>query len=313
LQFLISKKLILFYFFLLVFFSSFKFSSEINSPQQLGEKLFFDPILSSDFSVSCASCHKPKYGFADNVAFSKGVNGKLTKRNVPSVMNVALRSVFFLDGRASTLEEQAKGPIENPDEMNLPIDSAIKRLNSNDEYKALFNKIYNENPNENDLLNAISAYEKTLETQDSEFDLAVKNNNISTEIEKGRKIFVGKGNCFDCHNGIDFTDDDFHNIGLFNGKDLNDSGRAVISKNKVDIGKFKTPGLRNVGVTSPYMHNGKFNSLEEVVDYYNDPFKQMPNAVNRDSLIKPLGLNSDEKLALVAFLKALTDKRFEKK
>ena len=309
---LISKKFILLIFFSAIFFSSFKFTDEIDSAQKLGEKLFFDPILSSDLSISCASCHKPEFGFADNVAFSKGVNGKLTKRNVPSVMNVSLRSIFFLDGRALTLEEQAKGPIENPDEMNLPIDVAVKRLNLNEDYKILFNKIYKENPNESNLLDAISAYEKTLETQDSEFDLAVKNDNIKDEVEKGRKIFVGRGNCFDCHNGIDFTDDDFHNIGLFNGSDLKDSGRAVISKYKLDVGKFKTPGLRNVAVTAPYMHNGKFATLEQVVDYYNEPSKLMPNAVNRDTLIKPLGLNSDEKLALVAFLKALTDKRFVK-
>lgn len=308
----LSKSFVVFYILLTVVFCSFKFSNEINSPEKLGEKLFFDKILSSDFSVSCASCHKPEFGFADNVAFSRGVNGMLTKRNVPSVMNVALRSVFFLDGRALTLEEQARGPIENPDEMNLKIDVAVKRLNLDEEYNRLFNKIYKENPNENNLLNAISAYEKTLETQDSEFDLSVKNNNTSDIVEKGRKIFVGKGNCFDCHNGIDFTDDDFHNIGLFNGKDLNDSGRAVISKNKVDRGKFKTPGLRNVAITAPYMHNGKFATLEQVVDYYNEPNKLMPNAVNRDTLIKSLGLNSEEKSALVAFLKALTDKRFLK-
>jgi cytochrome c peroxidase len=312
LHLLFSKNAILLYILLLLFFSSFQFNDEINSPQKLGEKLFFDPILSSDYSVSCASCHKPEFGFADNVAFSSGVNGKLTKRNVPSVMNVALRSVFFLDGRALTLEEQAKGPIENTDEMNLPIDVAIKRLNLNDEYKTLFNRIYKENPTESNLLNAISAYEKTLETQDSEFDLAVKNNNTSDIVEKGRKIFVGKGNCFDCHNGIDFTDDDFHNIGMFNGIDLIDSGRALVSKNKLDVGKFKTPGLRNVAITAPYMHNGKFCTLEQVVDYYNEPNKLMPNAVNRDTLIKPLGLNTEEKVALVAFLKALTDKRFLK-
>lgn len=298
----------------LLLFSSFYSSTEISTKEKLGEKLFFDPILSSDNSISCSSCHKPEFGFADTIAFSKGVNNTLTLRNTPSVMNVTERSFFFWDGRAGTLQEQAKGPIENPGEMNLPISAAVKKINASEEYQLLFKKIYNELPSEKNILEAISAYEKTLETQESEFDLAVKSDNykIDEDIEAGRKLFVGKGNCFDCHSGPDFTNDEFRNIGLFNGKNLNDSGRFKVTKNAEDLGRFKVPSLRNVAVTAPYMHNGQFKTLTEVVNYYSNPNLIVTNSQNKDTLIKALNFSEKEKLQLVSFLKALTDKRFLK-
>jgi cytochrome c peroxidase len=285
------------------------------SKKKLGELLFNEKMLSKDSTVSCASCHRPAYAFADSTAFSTGINQHLTKRNTPSVLNMKSRPYYFWDGRASSLNEQALMPIQNADEMGLPIPEALERLRASPFYNNYFRKVYKQEPNAENLAQAFAAYENTLETEESKLDLWGDNKiKLTAAEERGREIFVGdKSKCFNCHLFEDFTNDEFKNIGLFNGKDLNDSGRYAITKNKSDIGKFKTPGLRNVAITAPYMHNGMFATLEEVVDYYNDPRKKIPNAIDIDtSLQKPLGLTNQEKKDLVAFLKTLTDKRFEK-
>ncbi len=285
------------------------------SKANLGEMLFHEKLLSLDSSISCASCHQPEFAFADTMAFSKGIGGKPTARNTPSVLNMKNRPYFFIDGRAASLEEQALMPISNPDEMGLPISTAINRLNKNQLYRDYFQDVFHEAPNENNLGAAFAAFEKTLETVNSKFDDWSNNTgHLSATEERGRKLFIGdKAKCFDCHFMEDFTDDGFKNIGLFDGRQLNDSGRMKISKNINDLGKFKTPGLRNIAVTAPYMHNGMFSTLEQVIDYYNNPRRFVPHAVNIDSsLQKPLGLTDSEKKDLVAFLKTLTDKRFER-
>src|SRR5690606_2368202 len=166
---------------------------------ELGEKLFNERILSLDSSVSCASCHKPEYAFADTVMFSMGINGKLTSRNTPSVLNMKNRPYYFWDGRAATLEEQALMPIENPDEMGLPVEEAVKRLNESAEYKILFQKIFKQNPTAKNLSAALSAYEKTLETVDSKFDDWSNNlTKLSAQEERGRRLFISKkAKCFD--------------------------------------------------------------------------------------------------------------------
>ena len=294
---------------------SFKPNNAINSKAALGKKLFFDTILSKDYSVSCASCHNPNFGFADTTAFSKGIYGRLTKRNTPSVLNMSNRPYFFWDGRAASLEEQALMPIANPDEMGLPIKEAVVRLNTNVAYKNLFIKIFGQSPNAKNLGLALAAFEKTLETGQSKFDLSFDNKATLTEQEeRGRQLFVSdKAKCFDCHRGDDFTNDDFKNIGLYNGEDLIDKGRFNISKDTSDIGKFKTPGLRNVAITAPYMHDGRFKTLEEVVQYYNNPTAFVSNSINIDStLTEPLNLSTQEKADMVAFLKTLTDRRYAK-
>ena len=303
---------------LIIIVSSFfeKENIDIKTKAGLGKKLFSEKILSKDSSVSCASCHIPKFAFADTVAFSVGIEGKLTKRNTPSVLNMKNRPYYFWDGRATTLEEQALMPIQNPDEMGLPIDEAVKRLNQSREYKQLFQKIFNQKPTEKNLAAAFSAYEKTLETVDSKFDDWSNNiKNLSASEERGRQLFVGdKAKCFDCHRMEDFTTDEFKNIGLYNGKELNDAGLFSITNKEADKGKFKTPGLRNIAVTAPYMHNGMFKTLEEVVEYYNNPQKFVTDAINIDDALKtPLGLTEKEKKDLVSFLKTLTDKKYIKK
>ena len=286
------------------------------SKKKLGELLFKEKFLSKDSTVSCASCHRPEFAFADSTAFSLGINHTLTKRNTPSVLNMKNRPYYFWDGRASSLDEQALMPIENKDEMGLPISEAVSRLRENSFYNHYFKKVFGHQPDAASLAKAFSAYENSLETEDSRFDnWGNKKAGLTDEEEFGRQVFLSdKAKCFDCHKFEDFTTDEFKNIGLFNGKNLNDSGRYLITKDKTDIGKFKTPGLRNIAATAPYMHNGMFATLEEVVDFYNDVNKKIPNAINVDSTLqKPLGLNEKEKKALVAFLKTLTDIRFEKK
>jgi len=290
---------------------------EPNSAADLGELLFFDPILSADSTISCASCHKPQFAFADNVPFSFGVDSLKGNRNTPSAMNLGDRFFFFHDGRAESLEEQAKGPIENPIEMNLPLTVAIERLKRHQQYNDFFIKLFKRRATKEDLTYALAEYERGLETADTPFDdymAGIDTLSFAESAKRGRMIFNHKAKCFDCHFGPDFTADQFRNIGLFNGKNLNDSGRYLITKKTEDIGKFKTPGLRNVTITAPYMHNGMFKTLREVIDYYDNPTKFISNAVNRDTLLsKPLNLSEQEKKDLENFLAALTDRRFVKK
>lgn len=281
----------------------------------LGEKLFNEKILSRDSSVSCSSCHKPAFAFADTAAFSTGIGGKPTLRNTPSVLNMKNRPYYFWDGRAGSLAEQALMPIQNPDEMALSIEEAVDRLNNNETYRKLFDKLFHQPVSKENLGVAIAAYESTLETVDSKFDDWSNNTGkLSAQEEAGRKLFIGeKAKCFNCHFMEDFTDDGFKNIGLYDGGKLNDEGKFRITHDSNDLGRFKTPGLRNVAVTAPYMHNGMFNTLEEVVDYYNNPKSVVANPIIIDTdLRKPLGLTAIEKKQLVAFLKTLTDKRFMK-
>lgn len=288
----------------------------IRTKAQLGEKLFSERLLSRDSSVSCASCHKPAFAFADTVAFSTGINGKLTSRNTPSVLNMKNRPYFFWDGRAASLEEQALIPIANPDEMGLPVKEAVERLNASAEYRKLFKKVFGQLPNAKNLAAAFAAFERTLETDESKFDdWANGKGELTQQEERGRQLFISnKAKCFDCHSMEDFTDDQFKNIGLYNGTTQKDEGRFFITREQNDLGRFKTPGLRNVAVTGPYMHDGRFKTLEQVVQYYNNPYMFVDDPLNIDTLLlRPLQLSNQDNADLVAFLKTLTDKRFVQK
>ncbi len=292
-----------------------RFKNRINTKAELGEKLFFDTLFSLDYSISCASCHNPKYAFADNKAFSEGVNHQLGTRNTPSVMNMGSRSFFFHDGRAKTLEEQAVMPVENPIEMNLPFAEAVKRINANEEYVRLFKKIYRAKPNQANITHAIATFERSLESDGSAPHDRWMNGNedaLTESQKRGRKLFLSdKSKCFDCHFSPDFTFDEFRNIGLYDGKSLNDKGRFEVTKDPKDLGKFKVPGLRNVALTAPYMHNGMFNTLEEVVEFYSNPYAFVKNPLNIDSiLVQPIHFTKQEKEDLVNYLHALTDETF---
>lgn len=294
--------------------STVKETKFIANEIDLGEKLFFDNILSADQTISCASCHKPEFAFADNVAFSLGVGQQKGIRNTPSVMNMASRPHFFHDGRSETLEEQAIVPIENPIEMNLSYDVAVQRIRSNDEYKKLFNRIYQEDPDSTNIVHALAEFQRSLESDGSApNDLwlnEIDSSAMSASQVRGHQIFISdESKCFECHFGPDFTGDEFRNIGLFDNVNLLDKGRFDITKDSSDLGKFKVPGLRNVALTAPYMHNGMFQTLEEVIDYYSNPYDFVKKPVNMDTLmIEPLNFSKQEKEDLVNFLKSLTDR-----
>lgn len=286
---------------------------DLTTKEKLGERLFFDPILSKDRSISCASCHKPEFAFADTSAVSLGVGGTKGERNTPTVTNLSGRPNLFWDGRSSSLEHQALEPIKNPVEMNLPIAEAVKRVNDDPIYAAAFVRIFKAPVSEKYLSAALAAYQRTLETANSPYDRYINGDDhaISAAAIRGRMLFIGKANCNTCHSGEDFTADRFKSIGLYNGLELHDVGRFAITKDSTHIGDFKIPGLRNVGVTAPYMHNGMFKTLKEVIAYYNNPDAVVKDGKNRDlALSKPLGLTENEMSDIEAFLKALTDDRF---
>ncbi|MBK9213962.1 MAG: cytochrome-c peroxidase [Saprospiraceae bacterium] len=292
------------------------FTKSKMSIEQLGEKLFFDPILSRDSTISCASCHKPEFAFADNRPFSKGINGQLGKRNSPSVMNMSARPYFFYDGRAETLEDQVLHPIQDPVEMGSNLHELYIKLKSHNLYSKAFFSLYNDTFQLTQMQAALAAYMRTLETDDTDNDRWLMDESpglTPLQIEGRNLFFSARAKCSECHFTPDFTDDAFKNIGLYDGKNYRDSGRAKITKNPNDLGLFKTPGLRNVAMTAPYMHDGSIKTLEKVIDYYNDPKKLVPHSINQDSLLfKPLGLTKLEKKSLVAFLHSLTDDQFKK-
>lgn len=290
------------------------YDNSIDTEEKLGAKLFFDSILSEDNTISCASCHKPKFAFADNKRVSEGVKGRVGNRNTPSVMNMLSRTFFFHDGRASSLEEQALGPIENPLEMNLKYSKAVERIREKGDYNYYFNKIYNKPPDSSNILSALASFQKSLESDGSApHDLWMNDedtNALSASQIRGRNLFLGKAKCFDCHFGPDFTNDEFKNIGIYDNSSFTDRGRFDITKDSNDLGKFKVPGLRNVELTAPYMHNGMFGTLEEVVEYYNNPYLIIKNPINIDTLmLEPLNLTKEEQKDIVEFMKSLTDKK----
>ncbi len=287
--------------------------TEPKDAAQLGERLFSDPILSLDSTISCRSCHRPEYAFADTARFSLGVGGRVGRRNAPSITNMSARAHFFFDGRVLALEDQVLMPIQDTLEMRLTLPEVERRLRNHPVYGPAFVRIFGRKATAEDLAGALATFVATLETANTPFDrwMFDEPNGMGEAAVRGRELFMGKARCFDCHFTPDFTADEFKNVGLFNGKELNDVGRFAISRNPADLGKFKVPGLRNVALTAPYMHNGMFRSLEEVIEFYDNPDKVVPDAINRDTtMAKPLNLTAAEKAELKLFLEALTDDQF---
>ena len=280
-----------------------------NNPQtsqkiRLGKLLYFDTRLSKDNTVSCATCHDPAMGWSDAGPTSKGIDGQMGGRRSPPVSNAAYNPLQFWDGRAPSLEEQAKGPIQNPIEMGNTHEVMIKTVEDIPGYVEIFKKVFNDSKLSIDMIaDAIASFERTVVTTDSPFDRFVKGDGQSlTLLEKeGLEIFNGKGHCTSCHWGGNFSDGRFHNLGV-NPTDPSkpDEGRYVITKDPKDIGAFKTPTVRDASLRAPYMHNGSEKTLEEVVEFY-DVGGRMDDP-NLDPLIVPLGLNENEKKALVAFM-----------
>jgi cytochrome c peroxidase len=272
----------------------------------LGKQLFNDPILSLDTSISCASCHKTELAFTDGLRFSKGIDTMWAARNSMTLVNAAYQPTLFWDGGSPTLEHQAVAPIENPREMGFEINAAVARLQNHPTYPDLFQKAYGEAPSVYSLTRALACYERTLFSGVSRFDrfryLGQQDALNESEI-RGMNIFMGeRGECFHCHGEPNFTDYTFQNNGLY--LEYPDSGRARITFQSTDVGKFKVPSLRNVELTGPYMHDGSIATLEEVIDHYDMGGNPHPN---RSGLLRPINMTAQEKADLLAFLKALTD------
>ena len=272
----------------------------------LGKRLFFDKNLSKDKSISCATCHDPAQGFSNGAAFAQGVAGTIGTRNVPSVVNRLLGRTQFWDGRSETLEAQALGPLFNPDEMAMDENLLLERLRTDPVYLVLFQQAFDAEPTLDGVLQAIATFERTLLSETTPFDRYEWNGEkmmLSDTAVRGIALFRGKARCSTCHIGTNFTDEKFHNLGAGEGAGQNDPGRAAVTKKTEDFGKFKTPTLRNVTLTAPYMHDGSLATLEEVIAFYDSGGRPNPNL---DKEIKPLQLTDTEKADLLEFLKSLT-------
>lgn len=270
---------------------------------ELGRVLFFDERLSGNGTQSCASCHNPDLGFSDGQALGLGSEGNRLGRHTPHLYNLAWSSILMWDGRAASLEEQALGPIQAPAEMNMSIERLLPRLEKVAFYREQVKAIYgSEQIQAEHVGRAIAAFERTLISDNSAFDkyLAGNKNAMSQEAIRGMVLFQGKAQCTLCHDGPNFTDDSFHNLGVSS----KDEGRSAIIGDNSLAGAFKTPGLRNIIFSAPYMHDGSESSLEDVVKFYNRGGGTGPN---KSKLIKPLNLTAQEISDLVAFLGALTD------
>jgi len=300
---------------------------------ELGRQLYFDPRLSVDSTVSCASCHNPAEGYSAHTKTGVGIRGQLGGRNSPVSFNRILSGAQFWDGRADSLEAQAIGPIQNPIEMGFTHEGVVKRLGEMPVYKKQFEKIFGELTIDR-VGQAIAAFERVLVTAPSPYDhneqlqsfaaldaddiaedpdlaakyaaakAAVAAQPMSDEAKRGREIFFSeKGNCTACHVGANLADENYHNIGIGMDKPEPDVGRFAVTKDPADTGAFKTPTVRNVALNAPYMHDGSIATLEEVVEWYDKGGHQNPHL---SAKIRPLKLSAEEKADLVAFMKACT-------
>lgn len=271
----------------------------------LGKALFFDPRLSDTNQMSCATCHNPSLSWTDGLPVAVGRKNKLMTRATPTILNTGYSRKFFWDGRARSLEEQAVGPIKSAIEMNQSMEMLVTELREIKGYSALFEKAYpGEGITEATIGKALATFERTIvSAYKAPFDrwLAGDQKAMSRSAKNGFKLFDGKARCSVCHSGPNFTDGSFHNIGLNSG---NDVGRYEFVKVKVLKGAFKTPTLRNVSRTAPYMHNGELKTMEEVIDHYIDGAKGKPN-LSPD--MKPVKLSGTEKADLIEFLNALSE------
>ena len=279
---------------------------------ELGWLLYYDTRLSTDGSVSCASCHAPDKGFTDQLQFSKGIKGQFGGRNAPTVINRAYATEQFWDGRAPSLEEQAKGPIANPVEMmseptsDAAHKAAVARLKAAAGYRERFQKVFGtEDFNIDHVAKAIATYERTILSGNSAFDKYKAGNKkaMTPEAIRGMDVFFNKAACDSCHLGFTFTENSYVNIGIGMDKVSPDLGRYMVTKREEDKGAFKTPTLRDIADTAPYMHDGSLKTLEEVVEHYDKGGIKNPWL---DQRLKPLKLTSQDKSDLVAFLKALS-------
>lgn len=287
--------------------------------KELGKMLFFDPRLSKSKQISCASCHDPELAWGDGRTISYGHNRQTGKRNSPSLLNIGYHSVFFWDGRAVSLENQALGPITDPVEMAATETISIKNIKKIKGYKPYFREAFgDEKITIERILKAIATYERTITSKKSKFDSFIEGkSDIFTDEEViGLHLFRTKARCINCHNTPLFSNQKFHNVGLsYYGRTFEDLGKYNITHKKEDVGKFKTPSLREIGRTAPYMHNGLMPNLEGIIEMYNAGMPRVKPKENQkndslfpvtDPLLKKLNLTKKEQNALKAFLLTLS-------
>ena len=285
---------------------------------QLGERLFMDPVLSRSGQIACASCHEPSEGFADGRRFPFGHDRRVGRRNSPSVATAALLGPFFWDGRSMTLEEQSMHPIEDPLEMAFSVPELLERLNADESYPAAFAAVFDDGPVTREQLGlALADYQRSLLPQRSALDRFLRGDRqaLTDQQIHGLHLFRTRGHCMTCHHGAALSDRQFHNLGLtYYGRDrFEDWGRQEVTGDPADIGKFRTPSLRQVGRTGPWMHNGLFQ-LGGVLNMYNAGMPRPrprpeqaddPHFPKTSALLVPLNLKADELEALEAFLQTL--------
>ena len=272
---------------------------------RLGAQLYFDPRLSADNTISCATCHDPKTAWANHGPTDTGIRGQVGGRNSGTILDSAWMRVQFWDGRAGSLEEQALGPIHNPIEMGETLENVVLKLNSIPGYREQFQTVFGTSASTDGIAKAIASFERTVVSGPSPYDrwLAGDKSAMSAAAVRGHHLFNGKGHCTPCHGGPAFSDQGYHNLGVAMDKPNPDLGREVVSKDPRDRGRFKTPGLRNCALTHPYLHDGSAKTLRDVIDLYDRGGVPNPNL---DRLVLPLRLTGREKEDLVAFLEALT-------
>ncbi len=277
---------------------------------ELGKQLFFDPIMSNTYSISCASCHLPQFAFSDTTAFSIGEGNLKGRSNAPSLTNIAYHPYFTRAGGVPTLEMQVLVPIQEHDEFNTNIVDLAERLKKIPSYVEQSWKTYGREPDPYVITRSIANFERSFISGDSKYDqyeFQGRKNVLKENEKRGKNLFFSeRTNCSSCHGGFNFTNYAFENNGLYT--EYTDSGRMRLTRLEEDRARFKVPSLRNVAVTAPYMHDGSIKTLEQVVAHYNGggKFHKSKNS----NLIKPLGLKDQEQKDLVAFLKTLTDYDF---
>ena len=280
----------------------------------LGKKLFYDPILSGNNTLSCADCHFQSKGFSDPARVSIGIEGVPGTKNASAIINAAWNTTNFWDGRTISLEEQALGPVTSFIELHSPSwEQVAQELMDNSEYKGLFKQAFNVDViDSSHVVKAIAQFERILISSESKFDKFLDYEASLTPSElRGKEIFnTEKGDCFHCHSYPLFTSNLFHNNGL-DPEESMDNGRFNVTNDPNDKGKFKSPTLRNIELTAPYMHDGRFATLEDVIEHYNFGGH---NSSTIDPLMKKvdigLGLTQQDKTDLINFLKTLTDSNF---
>lgn len=275
---------------------------------ELGKKLFFDPILSIDSSKSCGSCHQPSLAFADIRQFSPGAMNRPGVRNSPSLANVGYQPYLLREGSVPTLEMQVAVPIQESNEFAHNIVLIAETLQLDPSYVAMSKAAYDRAPDPFVITRAIAVFQRTLISGNSAYDKDQqgKTGQLSHSQERGKALFFSeKAACSNCHGGFNFTNYQFENNGLY--LSYEDEGRQRFTGKAADEARFKVPSLRNVAVTPPYMHDGSFTSLSEVINHYNEGGK---GHINQSTLVQPLGLTAQDKADLEAFLEALTDYDF---